>query len=435
MFGCGDSSSPSENKAIGIVAGANVTDTISAIQTQGLVVQLRRPDGSPDVGVEVRFEAPAQSRMLVSGVGQASFDTLATATTDAAGRATVRVQMGTRAGAGWVAVLVPLIALRDTARYTIVPGNATRVALSPRDTAVLPGVSFTYRGSTVDRAGNARPDPATFTTTGSSVRVTTAGRVTVQGFGISRIHVRATVGTNTATDSGVITVLPPAQIAWSDPGLILGDLHGASSYTLVPNALASSWEPGSQRLVFARPGLFIVDLAGNVTPLPTPGVSGANWPEWSVDRQWIYFHGVTQSGTRVMRIHPDGTGIEPASDAGSSLNPSPSPDGRSVAYTSSGRLIVFDLVTRTARVIGSGASFPRWAPNGEWIAFLQNASRVAVVRPNGNDMRQVSDRQINTGYSWSPDSKWILGHQAIIDVETGVDATLAWIGPYPAWSR
>ena len=441
LIACSDSSGPGslEGARLAIIAGANVTDTVTTIPTQGLVVRLRRPDGSADAGVEVRFEAPTQSRMLVSGVSQTAFGTLATATTDAAGRATVRVQLGSRAGDGWIGVNVPLYALTDTARYTVLPGAAVRVLLSPRDTALSPGGSFTYRGSTVDRFNNARNDAATFeVATGTSVRVTGAGLVTAQGFGISRVRVRATVGSTAVTDSGAVSVVPTGQIAWSASpfagALILGELNGSSSRTLVNNGLAASWEPGGNRLVFTRSGLFIVDLNGIETRLTTPGVENATWPEWSADGQWIYFHG---SSFRVMRIRPDGSGIEAASTVSPSVgsgHATPSPDGRSVAYTENGRLVVFDLTARTARSIVNSAAYPRWSPSGEWIAYLQNG-RPFLIRPDGTGGRQITDRSISEGYNWSPDSKWIVAQGTLLDVETGIAASLPWIGAYPTWRR
>src|SRR5262245_50823670 len=120
-----------------ILAGANLTDTIGTQPTQGLAVQVRGPNGGPESGVEVRFDASFTiSLMRVGAVGQSSPGIVAAATTDANGRAVALVRLGDRSGAGFIVVSVPLFALTDTARYTVQPGAAVRVSISPRDTVL-----------------------------------------------------------------------------------------------------------------------------------------------------------------------------------------------------------------------------------------------------------------------------------------------------------
>src|SRR5687768_664254 len=191
-----------------ILAGNNLTDTISTAPSQGLVVQVLGKDGVAEAGVEVRFEAPPVSKMFVATVGQTGVSTVASATTDAAGRATIRVQLSTRAGPGWVAIKVPLYGLADTARFTVLPGAAVSVKLSPKDTAVTIGRSFTMRGPTVDRVGNAREDPATYEVVGDEIRLEPGNKITGVAYGLARVRVRAAIRSVAGSDSGTVVVVP-----------------------------------------------------------------------------------------------------------------------------------------------------------------------------------------------------------------------------------
>src|SRR5690606_17678883 len=211
--------SPQTGPALRILAGAGITDTISTAPVQGLVVQVLGEDGRPDAGVDVRFEVlpdpemPFVQRMQVGAVAEPTFGPVAGATTDADGRATVRVRLGERAGPAGVLVSVPLHSLVDTAEYTVPPGNAVDAMLAPRDTALVPGASFTYRGSTRDRAGNPRQDPATWEVFGTAVSVDQTGRVTALAAGIAVVRLRATIGGVALVDSGTVSVVPQARIA------------------------------------------------------------------------------------------------------------------------------------------------------------------------------------------------------------------------------
>jgi hypothetical protein len=277
LSACGDSSDPGDGPRLRVLAGANLTDTIGAAPAQGLVVQVIGENGRPDAGVEVRFDASSQnSLMRVVGVGQAQPGVVAGATTDGNGRATSLVRFGTRAGAGFIVVSAPLYNLVDTACYTVQPGAAVRVTLSPRDTAVVRGTTFRYRGSTVDRAGNARTDPATYESTRANVVINSTGDATAAEYGIAFVKVRVQIGSTTSVDSGRVAVVPQARIgaASGNAGVLFTiDLSGLGRTQIAAVASASSWAPDGTRLVFNDfSGLWLIDVAGNVTALPTPDV-------------------------------------------------------------------------------------------------------------------------------------------------------------------
>lgn len=83
-----------------------------------------------------------------------------------------------------------------------------------------------------------------------------------------------------------------------------------------------------------------------------------------------------------------------------------SPDGRSVAYTSSDALVVRDLDGRAARAIVRDAWGPAWSPDGTRIAFLVPAGpdvharryHIDTVDPTGGDRQRLTAR---AGHYWS----------------------------------
>jgi Tol biopolymer transport system component len=215
----------------------------------------------------------------------------------------------------------------------------------------------------------------------------------------------------------------------------MGQLNG-TGIRILTDGLAPSWEPAGQRLVINKAfGLHITDLGGTVRRLITATYESATWPEWSSDG-WIYFHGQRheESVTSVARVRPDGSGLETLSrDA---VYPTVSPDGRQVAWISGGSVHTMDMGTRTIRRLAntSDAQNPRWSPDGRWIAF-HSGGLLRLVRPDGSELVTASPRRIGGGISWSPDSRFVVAHIALIDVTTGVAATIPWIRDTPAWRR
>ena len=96
----------------------------------------------------------------------------------------------------------------------------------------------------------------------------------------------------------------------------------------------------------------------------------------------------------------------------------PRPTGR-WSRTSTGLTTTATAATSALWISSSGATrllvgapkmkdwFPRWSPDGKWIAFLSQRTdynQVWLIRPDGTDMRQVTDLGTNVEeFSWSPD--------------------------------
>jgi hypothetical protein len=445
LAGCEDPAGSELGPSLRILAGSNVTDTITFAPAQGLVVQVRGEGGRPEADVQVRFESTSDSNMAVASIAQASWTMVVGATTDVNGRATIRVRLGSRAGPGWVAISVPLFGLTDSARYVIQPGSPVRVVLSPKDTTIALGTNFMYRGTVADRAGNPLLDPAVFEAAGSAVSMTSSGTTTAVAYGIAKVRVRASIGQTSVSDSGTVAVVPDATIAGVDGlnTIATSMLTGANNRSLNANGIALSWEPGGPRLVATHSGLVIVDAQGNGTPLTTAGFDDSTWPEWASDG-FIYFNGLVQGVQTVARIRPDGTDLQALTQGVPSEMPSPSPDGTRIVFVdrSAGQLVVHNLQSgaRTTLSATQGAQAPRWSPDGAWIAYTKGSyyGELMLIRPDGSGLRRIGEHGLDAGITWSTDSKWILGSDfqaTLVDVTSGKMMYLPYYKRYLAWKR
>jgi hypothetical protein len=86
--------------------------------------------------------------------------------------------------------------------------------------------------------------------------------------------------------------------------------------------------------------------------------------------------------------------------------PSWSPDGTRVVYSvgSGTRVLATADTNGVSRLLGVPGDTPSWSPDGSWIAFLTGReypclNGVAVMRPDGSDVRQVFTNEVTTTYS------------------------------------
>lgn len=258
---------------------------------------------------------------------------------------------------------------------------------------------------------------------------------------------------------------PRAQFGSSPEGQILfaadGDIHvwNGSTEQLTEYGDASSpvWSDDGQQYMFVRTGDAYSDLAiagagsgsaQRITsnqPGSTPGTEAyLNRVAWALDPDWS----------------PTGNGIAYVSDAGTDHNflfhrTSPTSDPWRVPcsqrqnenverpdFSSDGTQIVFaqrtsgqgdinrwmelricDLTSGDQRTVVEGdqedsAFFPKWSPDGEWIAFvrrIEGRSDIWVVPSEGGDPVQLTDLGDVTAPEWSPDGDFL----AFVDPDDG----------------
>jgi hypothetical protein len=451
---CGDSSGPSGGRpGLTLVSGFNLTDTISARPVAALVVEVRDAQGAiVPQGTVVRFTpVPTpyfQSEMMVEGLASLSFTNFATGETDAAGRTGVLVQMGPLAGPARIAVSVPTIGVEDTARYTVLPGQPSAILLTPADTAIYVGSSYTIRGGVVDRWANVRTDPVVYTAT-PGVSVSSSGAVSASTIG--RYTLTATAGSASAIIH--LSVVPQGTLAAltnESDGLhiVTVNLDGSGFHDLVHVSDGGigprpRWVPGTSTIIYTDyvdglQQLRTVDADGKVSPFfPSPPATMTHQaePSPSANAPVLYFSAYDSRCSDyaycLFRSGIDGANPELLGDFANgeeTWHPSASPDGSKVAFVTSARIKVFDYTTRTVSTWSVAGNYPAWSPDGTRIAYAQQyGGPLHLMNADGTNQRVITGSRpySEAPVTWSPDSKWLIaqnsdyGNLDVIEVATG----------------
>jgi hypothetical protein len=458
-------------------------DTIDAILTTPLVVEVRGPDGHGLDSALVVFAGASSSdvgyapEVLVGGVGSsdvAQFSGDFPVMTDEQGRASVQVQLGTRAPRGRVVVTVDVEpVIQDTIVFTIAPGAPVAARMQPKDTTVYLDRTLPLHGGVVDRHGNFRDEPVTYEA-GPSLATTADGIVTPSAYARSWVLVRGAFG----EDTGYVSVVPHGQalgvLNYVDGGpFVLFELDG-SRYSTIPELAvgfdaAPAWSPDGQHFAYSTFSLtretggelFLTDSTGNAARLfPAGTFRNAAYPRYSRDGNWIYFSAQLQDGVFALwRVHPDGQGAEKLGTdlggGGVDWRPDPSPDGSRLVFTTATNtevtwgVRVVDLSSTQTSAWSAPGLTARWSPTGERIAVVSDRSGpLVLVQADGSSSREVTLGAALPGwqangepFDWSPDGQWlVLSHNyriELLQVDTGLLLPLAWssVLGQPTWRR
>jgi Tol biopolymer transport system component len=463
LAACHDSpTGPPAGASLRFSGAVNVSDTIDAAIPQALVVEVHDSTGGlAPAGTVVRFTAVPGPQLFrgpevyVQALTSPSYSDFATGLVDQAGKTGVLVRLGTVAGAGRIAVSVPTLGLLDTVRLTVKPGNAVRVLVTPADTALYVGKSYTLRGGTADRWSNPRTDPVTWTSSGGGVSVTSAGVVTATTFGRYQIRADGVLGGVPGNGIGWVSVVPTGRFAalavtgnYQSLNVLSVDVDGSNRTTLATATdggigVHPAWIPGTSTVVYTTVDgpyqkLYSVGSDGvaklffATTP---PNVTHQAEPTPSADGKWLFFSvydtACVDYDYCIARSKIDGSGYELLATA-PSRQPAPSPDGSKVAFMTPNdqQIRVFDVATKAASTWSVGGTVPAWSPDGTRIAYRNYSGGVSIVTPDGAAQSVPGGVFTYGSLAWSPDSKWLIlqnnGGPALVDPTTGISLPLGY---------
>jgi Tol biopolymer transport system component len=488
LTGCGENPSrPGTGPGIEAVSPAATPDSIGATFEAPRIFRVVGREGRPQPGLEVYFVSLGLNLDRAPGVyvgprnGQGPYLDRMVDTTDEQGLAGFRLRLGTRPGKGAVLVLVPALALQDTAYFDVLPGAPSRVRVSPRDTAVYSGTGYELRPVVTDRTGYVLTTPVTFSTspgaTAQGTRVTAA----------EPRRVDIVVQAGSARDTIHASFVPRGRIAAGRMStdlsfgrilsLVTFDLDGSSQRVLMthPSPSESSWlpmwSPDGGRIVFVGPypdnSPYVVDTTGVMRAVLTVQqataagmrLPGVHSPQYSRDGSWIYWAALAKTGCAevIWRVRPDGSGLRQLTNSNASCDehhhPSPSPDGTRLVFSSGATFIsafsqlhVLDIASGRVTNLGLRGSGPRWSPVADVIAYIDydgtgiNGATLKLIRPDGTAIRSLA-RGVVVGLDWSPDGRWIIGRGEqsllLIDAESGMTLPLPFSTTLvePTWTR
>ena len=459
LANCGDNPAGLTGKpGILAVAGAGITDTVDAQPLQALVVEVRGQNGALASGFVVQFEVkpppdagpfgPYESPLRVCTLSALNCGGVPVSdTTDAYGRASVRVQMGGRAGPGVLRLTVPELGLADSVTYTTTPGAPTVVRLVNADPVLDLGGTATVGAHLLDRYENTCTETATLSAgPGSAIALDAAtGAVTAREMGTQFVVVRY----NALADSVRVRVVPPGRLlVWSaDEQVVrLVNIKGGAERTILTNVASDygtfpQFDATRQHItLFAGPPdypyyggpsstLIVIDTTG----ASRRDIGAAIGFSIILATRYLADGTVAVVGTRSSdSSHPGFSLWRVATDntinfvaalpglGGTYGGADVSHDGTRVAYLSTSsspnELRLFDVASGSATVLDNNANSPRWSVQDDRIAYLgassgynPNDGVVTVINANGSGRKVLGNTIFSPGIAWSPDGIYIAG--------------------------
>jgi len=202
-------------------------------------------------------------------------------------------------------------------------------------------------------------------------------------------------------------------------------------------ALTPRYSPDYKSIVYlsylnGNPRIYIYDLDRNSQHLVTQSTNPTFAPRWSPDGKWILYSMAIGGNTNIYRVSAQGgPSTQLTNTPGISIGGSYSPDGRRIVFESdrSGSQQVYVMNAdgsdqRRISFFGGRAATPEWSPRGDQIAFTHIGGnfRIAVMDPNGGNMRTLTNSWQDEAPTWSPNGRII----QFFRTERGSGKTAIW---------
>ena len=165
------------------------------------------------------------------------------------------------------------------------------------------------------------------------------------------------------------------------------------------------------------PRIYIYDLESGTQRLLLQSTNAVFAPRWSPDGKWVLYSMATAGNTDIYKM-PSGGGnaVRLTDSPGIDIGGSFSPDGTRIVFESdrggSQQVYVMNADGSDQRRItffGGRSATPEWSPRGDQIAFTHIAGnfRIAVMTPEGREMRYLTDSWQDEAPTWAPNGRII----------------------------
>ena len=187
-------------------------------------------------------------------------------------------------------------------------------------------------------------------------------------------------------------------------------------------AYSPRWSSDGRRLLFARPsGTYVADMTSSGASTGVRRIRriapAANefGHDWSPDGTMIVLarQAERERCTDLFTMRTDGSRLRRLTyTAACEANPAWSPDGLHFAFELEGddatEIVVTNVLTANLRSLGEG-SFPAWAPDGRFLAYL-GRKEITIVDPTTGTVQRtlrpdLRYDELENGLAWSPDGK------------------------------
>lgn len=187
-------------------------------------------------------------------------------------------------------------------------------------------------------------------------------------------------------------------------------------------ALTPRYSPDYKSIVYlsylnGNPRIYVYDLERNTQRLITQSTNPTFAPRWSPDGKSILYSMAVSGNTNIYRVSAQGGASTQLTNApGISIGGSYSPDGKRIVFESdrSGSQQVYVMNAdgsdqRRISFFGGRSATPEWSPRGDQIAFthIGGGFRVAVMDPNGGNLRHLTNSWQDEAPTWAPNGRII----------------------------
>jgi len=187
-------------------------------------------------------------------------------------------------------------------------------------------------------------------------------------------------------------------------------------------ALTPRYSPDYSKIAYlsytdGNPRIYVYDVETRRQTLVTESSNPTFAPRWSPDGRYILYSMAIGGNTDIYRVPATGgNSIRLTDTPGIDVGGSFSPDGSQIVFESdrsgSQQVYVMDADGRNQRRIsffGGRAGTPEWSPRGDQIAFTYIAGdfRVAVMTPQGRNMRVLTNAWHDEAPTWAPNGRII----------------------------